>query len=155
MKHLFFTLIVICIISPLSVASNFNSGDKQIDRWLVNIDYVARDDQAKAIQQLAKQFNASEQKVMRPRMNLELSVADLYAALAIEQATGADWDKIIESFRQHRSEGLAKILQLAGMPPHSDQFKQFKALVQQGAPKEDLEADSRNIFKQKKKPDAQ
>ena len=155
MKQLIFSIILVSVISPLSFASNFNSGDKQIDRWLVNIDYVAREDQAQAIQQLAKQFKVSEQKVLKPRMNLELSVADIYAALAIEQSTGAEWEKIIESFRQHRSQGLAKILQLAGMPPHSDEFKQFKALIKKGAPEDDLEADSRNIFKMKKKANGQ
>jgi hypothetical protein len=46
-------------------------------------------------------------------------------------------------------------LQLAGMPPHSDEFKQFKALIKKGAPEDDLEADSRNIFKMKKKANGQ
>ena len=59
MKQLIFSIILVSVISPLSFASNFNSGDKQIDRWLVNIDYVAREDQAQAIQPLAKQFKVS------------------------------------------------------------------------------------------------
>ncbi|PWK53746.1 hypothetical protein [Pleionea mediterranea] len=152
MKQLIFSFILLCLFSPLTFAANFNTGDKQIDRWLVNIDYVARKDQMQAVKELAKQFKVSEKKIMRSRMNLELSVADLYAVLAIEKATGDDWDKIIESFIQYRRQGLDEILKLAGMPPHSNEFKQFKALIQQGAPKEDLEADSRNIFKKKSKP---
>jgi hypothetical protein len=144
-------LLSLLLSGSLYAGPNFKSGDHQIDRWLVNIDYVAQDDNAKAVRSIAKRFGIKEETLSLLRADWEYSVAELYALCAIAEALGLELDKVEKSYRDYSPDQLEAFLKVAGMPPYSDQFKQFKQRVQQGAPQEDLEANKNNIFKQKPK----
>jgi hypothetical protein len=143
-------LILTCLLLSfaLNASPNFKTGDQQIDRWLINIDYVAREDNAKAIRSIARRFGVKAETLSMMRADREYSVAEVYALCAIAEALQLDIEKVEQSYRDYNPKKFQEFLKVAGMPPYSDQFKQFKQRIQQGAPEEDLEANKNNIFKQ-------
>ncbi len=138
------------LVSTTAVAEKFNSGDKQIDRWLINIEFVSADKAEEKIKKMSEKFQFDEAKLLELHYELEWSVADLYAGMALKKVSQLSWEEIHLNFNRHRAEGWAAILESLKVDKNSQTFVQFKSLVGEGAPKEDLEADSRNVFKQKK-----
>lgn len=148
MKHL--TLVIALLITASAHAGpRFKSGDQQIDRWLINIDYVAQDSFDKSIQSVANRFGIKQSRLLEVQAAMEYSIAELYLMCAMAESLGLSLDAVEESYRDYSPKKLHQFLKDSGMPAHSEQFKTFKKRVEQGAPKEDLEADKNNIFKKK------
>ncbi len=146
MNRLITALFLLTLCFSALAKDTFKSGDKQVDRWLVNINFVARDNWLEAIKSQAQSFNVKEERLIETYEILELSPADFYVALSIQQITGEKWDDIVDRMMKYQASGVAKVLEVSGIPTHSKEFNQFKKLIQQGAPERDLEAEHNNIF---------
>lgn len=149
MKYL--TLTIALLFSALLYAGpRFSSGDTQIDRWLINIDYVAQDNFDESIQSVANRFGIKQSRLLDIQADMEYSIAELYMMCAIAESLGMDLGAIEKSYRNYSPKKLHQFLKDSGMPQQSSQFKTFKQLVQQGAPEDDVEKDKNNIFKKKR-----
>ncbi len=135
----------------LAYANEIKSGDQQLDRWLVNIDFVHQDNRTEAIEKLAKRFKIKSSVLFETNDHLELGVADLTLVLAIEKVTMTEYGNIVEAFRRYRASGVKAVLQNLGVEPTSLSFTEIKSIIQTHAPEGDPEADSRNRFKMQPK----
>lgn len=151
MNRLITAVLLLTFCFTAHAKDTFKSGDKQVDRWLVNINFVARDNWLEAIKSQAKSFSVKEEQLVETYEMLELSPADFYVALSIQQITGEKWDDIVDRMMKYQASGVAKVLEVSGIPPHSKQFEQFRQFIQKGAPERDLEAEHNNIFFNSKK----
>ncbi|WP_144392361.1 hypothetical protein [Pleionea sediminis] len=146
MKTFIIATIAVLGLSVGFASEKWDSGDKQLDRWLININHVAQGNWLEAIKEQAKTFNVPEERLIETFEMYEFSPADFYLALSIEKVTKTKWEDVVESFRVHRSSGVDKLREIYGLTANSPQFKEVRALIQKGAPEEDLAAEQENIF---------
>jgi hypothetical protein len=140
---------VVLGLSSLLQAASPNSGDKELDRWLVNIDFVTLDAIAE-IKKMAKRYKIQQKLLTDARDNYEFTIADLHLAGAIYAHAKIDWNIIIKAFANSRSEGVNKIFRYLSIRPKTEEYAAIKSAIKRAAPKGDPEADSRNPFKAKK-----
>ncbi|NVJ49255.1 MAG: hypothetical protein HWE13_08075 [Gammaproteobacteria bacterium] len=142
------TFFLLCLVSlSLSVSAiDYRTGDKALDRWLINIDFVAREQQQQAFERLCQEFKVNPELLGSWRDDYELSVAQMTAALVARKILDTDLEATLEQFSKTPVKKYQALLKELGMPEFSDQFKTFRQEIQRRAPEQDLEAESRNIF---------
>ena len=138
-------LITFCI-SISAFSADYRTGDAELDRWLVNIDFVNQKDPDQTIAKLSKEFNVDVELIMPWRSQYELSVAQITAAVVANQVLEGDLEATLKHFSKTPVKRYKQMFAEIGLPDFSDQFKQFRAAIAKRAPKKDLEAESRNIF---------
>ncbi|NVJ60708.1 MAG: hypothetical protein HWE27_09960 [Gammaproteobacteria bacterium] len=126
----------------VSFGADFKTGDEQLNRWLINIDFVAQGkDRMKVVESIANQYSTNAEQLGILQENYEFSPGQLHVLLATFQVTEKDWSDLIAEFIRHDPTRYEKFLAAVGISSSSDNLKQFKSLIAKSAPEGDPEAD--------------
>ena len=136
---------VLLLFVPLQ-AKKYQTGDEQLDRWLVNIDFVAEQDINQYLTELAKKHQLEFGRLVLLRSEYEFSASEICSMIALHKATKRNFDDLIMIFNQYRNQKFDQLLKAAGAEKSTKPFADYRSLIENQAPKRDLEAESRNIF---------
>jgi hypothetical protein len=103
-----------------------NTGDRQLNSTLEQINIAAKDDPDGFIKQLSSRHNIPEQQLRQAREGYHLGAADLFMAAALAKATHRPVLSVAEKYKQNEGRGWGVIAQDMGIKPGSREFHELK-----------------------------
>ncbi len=128
-------------------AISYKSGDKQLDRWLTQMDETMAD-REKALKQIAVTFKVSNKQLDHLHHNMEWSISDLYLGLATAEVSEQSLETVVIQFDRHRGSGWKAILTQFSITPGSPAFLQLKTIIKQKVDASYREPKADNLFQQ-------
>ena len=120
---LFFTILL-----SLHAAEGYTpqSGDKELDSLLVEMNIKNKNKQKQFIQLVADEFQVPVEKVAELFTHYEFTVADVLMTLSIADASGQPVNNVSRAYFENRELGWRYVLQQLNIPQRSAGFKQVK-----------------------------
>ncbi|MCO7224698.1 hypothetical protein [Pleionea sp. CnH1-48] len=149
MKKLFL-LLVAGLCSITTFANPYLTGNKKLDRNLINIDHEARRDKDKYVKKLKKNFDIKEEQYEELHLEREWSPGDIYLALSIAKVKKVNIDIVQRQFQLHRTKGWSAILKALEIKDSTPAYDKIQSTVKKGTPKRDYEEERLNIYEKHK-----
>jgi hypothetical protein len=108
-----------------------NTGDKEFDITLIQINYIAVGRLNQYINDLSLAFNIPQKRVSRLIYNERIQPADVFMILQTARLSGQPHRKLLSRYKQHRIKGWRAVVKSLGFKPGSKMFLLIKQDIPQ------------------------
>ncbi|MBS0000822.1 MAG: hypothetical protein KFF73_17705 [Cyclobacteriaceae bacterium] len=126
MKMLAEFVVMVLFIGCFHAKAQYNSGDEDLNKSLVNIDADASINFGAFRADLSGRYNVSDNKIDYLSVNIGMTAGDIYMTLELAKITGKPVDQVVVVYQNNRGKGWGVIAKEMGIKPGSQEFHALK-----------------------------
>ncbi|MBI1836136.1 MAG: hypothetical protein HYR91_02605 [Flavobacteriia bacterium] len=131
MKQIIKTLAMLFIVFNMNAQTNFNTGDQDLDKQLVEINNEAKNDLTKFKTDLLNVFKIPFEKT-EVLLKEKMEPAEILLSAKIASISKKSLDQVITCYKTNKSKGWGYIAKEMGIKPGSPEFHELKKKKEKG-----------------------
>jgi hypothetical protein len=124
-----FTCVFVVAVFGTASASLFDTGDKDLDENLEQLNVEAKKDLEGFGLDMSVQFGVEKEKIEAAIQVDKMEPAEVYFALKLAIFCGKSFETVMSIHKNNRGKGWGVVAQALGIKPGSDSFKRLKESV--------------------------
>jgi len=105
---------------------NFNTGDKELDLSLNNINIKAKADINNFISDLSVSYNVEKEKIEKLIKIEKLEPADVMMSVIVADVADKEVEEVVQEYKENKNKGWGVIAKNMGIKPGSKEFHELK-----------------------------
>lgn len=132
LQKIFILVLMMIFTGCFTVYGQYETGDDELNRNLIDIDAQARVDFNLFKTDLRQNYQVSAQKIDYLSLKIGMRAGDIYMTLELARISGRSIDQVVDVYRSHKTKGWGYVAKQLGIKPGSAEFHALKGKGKSG-----------------------